>query len=157
MRRIDIRILQELSAPLEICSRPFLKPASRLGVGEAELLKALREIKNSGVMRRVGAVLNHKNAGFEYNALVAWKIKKNTRNKIGRLFSKIPSVSHCYLRCPASGWPYSLYTMVHAKSSKERETLIRQMAVKAKAGDYRVLRTVRELKKTKQSINGIWA
>jgi len=154
---IDNKILLVLSEPLEICREPFSGPAARLGLREKELLAKLRGLKRIGIVRRIGAVISHRAAGFCRNALVAWKIDKSRAEDVGKIFALLPEVSHCYQRKKSPEWPYSIYTMIHAKTEKEKARLIKKMAREAGTNSYVVLDTLMELKKTKQDIEGIWA
>jgi hypothetical protein len=61
------------------------------------------------------------------------------------------SVSHCYKRPTYDDWPYSLFTMVHAKSKDACEETIAALADEAGLGDddYAVLYSTFEFKKVR--------
>jgi hypothetical protein len=61
------------------------------------------------------------------------------------------SVSHCYKRPTYDDWPYSLFTMVHAKSKDACEETIAALAEEAGLGDddYAVLYSTFEFKKVR--------
>jgi DNA-binding Lrp family transcriptional regulator len=141
--------LKILRAELPITDRPFADIARRLGMEEKELLATLRAYKRAGLIRRFGAVLDHRRLGRAANALVAWKVGRGKIRRAARAFSGIPDVSHCYERTPCPSWPYTLYTMVHARSRGECRSLVRRMARIAGVDDYRVLLTRKELKKSR--------
>jgi hypothetical protein len=69
-------------------------------------------------------------------------------DEVGLGFAGLAYVSHCYYRPEAPGWPYNLYTMVHAKEPGELQAQVESMAALAKASDWRMLTSLRELKKT---------
>ena len=151
------KILHVLAEPLEICYSPFAGPARKLGLKEEEIISAVHDMKKSGVVRRVGAVIRHGQAGFSHNALVAWNVEKARESRVGRIFARLPEVSHCYLRKRLPEWPYCLYTMIHAKTTKDQDRLIKTMTQKSCTEDFVVLKTIRELKKIKQDIKGVLA
>jgi DNA-binding Lrp family transcriptional regulator len=148
----DKTMLRVLSEPFETTARPFLYPAVRLGMSEKKLIAVLRSMTNNGIIRRIGAALNHYKAGFLCNVLIAWNVNDRKREQYARYFSSFDAVSHCYHRTMAQSWPYSLYTMVHGRSRKECLSCIGQMAKKTNISDYRVFFTVKEYKKTKINV-----
>jgi len=152
MKITDKRIISVISAQVDIIPRPFKSCAAKLGTHEEAVVGFLRELKNSGIIRRFGAVLNHYSLGLKTNALVAWKIDAGHIDAAAHKLLLFSSVSHCYWRRKTRHWPYSLYTMVHAKNRKECLFIIRRAARAIGNSDYRVLFTVKELKKRKADI-----
>ena len=127
-----------------------MKPYDISGLGlepfsPADIAETEANLK-SGVYRRFGALANHRLAGFTANALVVWKTEE--ADALGERFAAFPFVSHCYRRKAAENWPYSLYTMVHARSEAELEAKIRTLREAAADAECLTLKTVREYKKT---------
>jgi DNA-binding Lrp family transcriptional regulator len=108
----------------------------------------LRRRISSGSVRRFGAVLDGKALGYNFSALVAWKVGPARVERAGRLIGLFPCVSHCYERGGAKAWPFRLYTVVHARGRREGVRLIEKMASASAIGEYIVLETVRPLKRT---------
>lgn len=133
------------SLPLE--RRPFRFLAERAGLAEEEILSGIGEWKREGIVRKFGAVLRHREAGFGENAMVLWAVSPDRREEAGRVFASFPEVSHCYERMPAFEGRYVLYTMVHGRG-RPLEEIVSEMARRAGIGDFRILKTVREFKKT---------
>ena len=150
-------IVSVLCGPFALTPRPFLAPAKNLKMSEAALLKVLRQYKVSGLIRRIGIVLGHRQAGLKCNALVVWKVKSESLEKTGKLFSGFRQVSHCYARRPRRDWPYTLYTMIHERNKKGCLCLIGQMAHQAGVPEHRILFTKKEFKKTKADLKGIFS
>jgi len=144
-------ILTALGDPLPIVSAPFRHAARRAGMKEQSLLALLRRGKKEGIIRRIGAVLEHRKIGLKANALVAWNVPKERLREAGRNLSRYPQVSHCYARRISSTWPYRLYTMVHARSKIGCLALVRKMAHSSRVPDYQVFFTLKELKKEKMN------
>jgi DNA-binding Lrp family transcriptional regulator len=109
-----------------------------------------------GIVRRVGASLDHRRVGYGMNALVAWDVGKEGQEK-GERAARFPWVSHCYLREVLAStflrpWPFALYTMLHARSEAAFAARVEEMR-EALACPAVVLPTVRELKKTRRDLD----
>jgi len=91
-------------------------PFAAFGVPEAELIAALGRWLESGVVRRIGAVVRHRPLGYEANAMVVWEVADAEANAAGRRLAADPAVSLCYRRARAlPAWPYNLYCMLHGR------------------------------------------
>ena len=112
--------------------------------------EALRKIKQglaSGKIRRFGAIVSHYKLGFTHNALIAWK-KHSVSEALGQKLKAKDRISHIYLRKSTRLWPYGLYTMIHAQSKQELDSFVNELSVLLKGCNFKVLHTLRELKKT---------
>jgi len=145
---VDRKIIQFLQGDIPLNSHPYKELADSLQMSEEEVVKRIIDLKEKGVIRRCGAVLRHHKAGYQSNAMVAWRIEEERQDEVGRLFSALKAVSHCYLRKVDQRFPYNLFTMVHAVKDEELTYLIKKMAALAKSQDYLVLKTLKEFKKT---------
>lgn len=137
------------SEPVKFVKRPFKSLAEKGGVREEEFIDKIGQYLCKGVIRRFGAVLNHKAIGFRTNALVCWQIKKINERSINKALNRFPQVSHCYLREASREWPYNFYMMVHAKSKKDCYNIAGEVSSIIKAENPRVLFTLKELKKSR--------
>jgi len=126
---------------------PYQDMARQVGITTDELLDLLRKWRQEGVLRRVGAVVNHFRLGLDAGAMVVWNIPPRRLHETGRLFAGFEQVSHAYERMTTEHWPYNLYTMVHGQTHEEVRRIVEAMAAAAGASDYQTLRTERELKK----------
>lgn len=115
---IDKRILENLEAGLKVVKRPF----DFLGNDDFEVYDALvhiGEMMQDGVIRRLGAMVNHHKLGFTTNAMLVCKVDKAHVVKVGKRLAELPVVSHCYERRTFNGWPYNLFAMFHGRSLNE--------------------------------------
>jgi DNA-binding Lrp family transcriptional regulator len=143
------RVLRIMQDNLPDSPKPFAEVAEAAGMEEEEVLALLRLLREEGVIRRFGAVLRHRQAGYGANAMVAWKAERAGIDAAGARMARHPLVSHCYYRpSPVSDWPYELYAMVHGRDAAERERTIRELARDTALTDYVVLESIEELKKT---------
>ncbi|MFZ5447348.1 MAG: Lrp/AsnC family transcriptional regulator [Thermodesulfobacteriota bacterium] len=145
---LDKKVILALQRDLEICPQPFLEMAENLGVGEEELLGAIRGLMERGYIRRFGATLRHQQSGYEANALVAWAVPESDLKRIGKLLAGHRAVTHCYARRPAPSWPYNLYTMIHGRTKDECIKIASRMAAETGVERYEMLFSETELKKT---------
>lgn len=141
-------IIKELQGNLLLVQRPFEALAEKLGVNEQEVLNAISELKKEGRLRRLATVLRHQKAGFDANAMVAWRVDEDQCQRVGELMASFPEVSHCYWRDTPSDWDYNIFCMVHARNQAELQEIIEELANYSGIADFVVLETQRELKKT---------
>ncbi len=143
--RAVLRIVQK---DLPDSLTPYADIAREAGVSEEAVLDLLRRLKEEGVIRRFGASIKHQRAGWSANAMVAWVVAGHDVAPLGRSAAEHAHVSHCYYRpTSAADWPYELYTMVHGRSEEEVERVIGELRGILGLADYRVLTSIRELKK----------
>lgn len=145
---IEKTIISKLSGDIPLVKEPYKKIAEEVGVTEEEVLDKVKELKDRGVLRRVGGILYHRQAGFKYNAMVVWVIPENRIEEAAKIICLFKEVTHCYQRPTFDGWPYNLFTMVHGETTDYCENVIKQISDSIKVQDYKVLYSLRELKKS---------
>jgi siroheme decarboxylase len=148
MDETERRILKLASGDLPLTTRPFDEWARAVGTDPPAFIRALRRALGGGVMRRFGAVLAHTKSGMARNAMVAWEVTDEDADRAGDIMARFEAVSHCYLRAPAPGFPYRLYTMIHARNDKELSARIDAIRNETGLASFVVLSSVREFKKT---------
>jgi DNA-binding Lrp family transcriptional regulator len=145
---LEKKIIRHLQADLPLTTTPFAAVASRVGIGEEELLERIRGLKERGVLRRFGATLRHLKAGIKANVMVAWYVPEGQVDEVGPLMAGVREVSHCYERKPTGGWKYNLFTMVHGKTRKQCREVVERLAELTGIKEYVYLFTRKEFKKT---------
>ncbi|MGC9323891.1 MAG: Lrp/AsnC family transcriptional regulator [Desulfomonilia bacterium] len=143
---IDILLLSHLQGDLPGTPRPYHSLARELGISAEELLERIRTLMTHGIIREVKAVLGHRKAGFTSGAMVAWTVPQDSLDEIGERIARRASVSHCYER-PDFG-RYTIFSMIHGRTDEEVDRVIQEIAAELSLRDYRVYRTLRELKKS---------
>lgn len=142
------QILCELQDGFKLETRPFKRIANEVGCSEEEVLDIIKRCREEGLIRRIGAAVRPGHLGHSANALVVWQVAEDRVDEVGTALAEMREISHCYEReCPPN-WPYNLFTMIHARSEEELEQIIADIFQRFSLGQYKVLRTVRELKKT---------
>ena len=124
----DKRMIEVLQRDLPVTSRPFDTWAADAGITPEELLAACQVFVDRSYMRRFAAVLNHRKAGFGANGMAVWKVPEEQLDDLGPRMAAFSAVSHCYKRPTYPDWPYSIFTMVHARSKDACEEAIAAIA-----------------------------
>lgn len=141
--------LQLLQEDMPLVERPFDRMAQGTSLTGAELVELTRSLMAKGVVRRFAAVLNHRAAGYTYNALVCWAVATEQIEPVGARFAEDSDVSHCYQRPAFADWPYSVYTMVHSRSADGLGKSIDRLSALCDNAPRVVLSTLREYKKSR--------
>lgn len=145
---VELKILAVLQGGLPKSRSPYGDMAAQAGIEPDELLSVLKDWREQGKIRRIGAIVNHFKVGLGAGAMVVWRVEPERLEQVGQELAAFEQVSHAYARRVLENWPYNLYTMVHAKSPGEARKIIRKMSETCGLTDYRILDTQRELKKT---------
>ena len=142
-------VIRHTQYDLPITSEPFKEVIEELCIDYDTLFATLNELQEAGVMRRFAAILNHRKAGFNANAMVVWDVDPEKGEEIGRRAAEFSAVSHCYLRPRYPNWPYNLFTMIHGKTTEETEAVIEAIASEIDYRERRPLYSTREFKKVR--------
>ena len=147
MSEMDKRVIQVLQGDIPLARCPYALLAAKAGMEEDAFLERVRALKDSGCLRRIGAVLQHRRVGFTANALCVWEVPAARLDEVGAAVSKEAAVSHCYERQAAPGWPYNFYAMLHATSREECDATARRLAAENGLGEAKMFYSVKEWKK----------
>jgi DNA-binding Lrp family transcriptional regulator len=156
---VDLETVRALQC-LEMSRRPFALAARKAGMTEDELIRRAGSLMERGVLRRIGASLDHGRAGWTANSLCACAVR-GSDDDISRaareVVSQLPWASHCYLRrifdCEFDAdWIYNLYIMIHARSWDDIEERGRFLKGAVKCEDFVSMRTTEEYKKSSYKI-----
>jgi DNA-binding Lrp family transcriptional regulator len=143
----DRALVRELQRDLPPVQKPFDEMADRLELETSVFLEGADSLKKRGIMRRYGARINHRRAGFVANAMCCWVVEPGDTSRVGKIMAAHQQVSHCYERQTAPQWPYSVYTMIHGRTEEEARTAARSIAEETGLEDYAVLTSTREFLK----------
>lgn len=118
----DQRVIAAVQCGFPLVSRPFQELGQTIGWDEERLLERLRDLRDQGIIKRVGVVVHHHELGFAANAMVVWDIPDETVRQIGERIRSFDFVSLCYLRQRClPDWPYNLYCMIHGRERDETQ------------------------------------
>ena len=143
----DKEFIRELQKDLDVSTRPFDNSAKNLGISLDELFKRVTEYESIGVMRRFAAILRHRDAGFTANGMIVWKVSDDKIDEVGYKLASFPQVSHCYRRPVYPDWPFSLFSMIHARTVEAANKIAVELSNFVGINEYRILFSSREFKK----------
>lgn len=145
----EIEVIRELQEDVPLISRPFTPMAERLGISLQEMFDIAESFQQRGLMRRFSAVLHHRRAGFRSNAMAVWRVPSERAVEVGNIMAQSRWVTHCYERPIFPDWPYTHFTMIHATSQEQCESVAREISDTTGITDYQLLYSTREYKKTR--------
>ncbi len=137
LNQADLMILKKLQKGL----KPVQKPSSDLDISK------INNMIESGVISRIGAVVNHNIIGFTANAMLACNVNKSRIETTGKKLASLQNVSHCYKRRPFNGFPFNLFAMMHGSSMTKINSQINSFVRTHKISSFVVLFTLKTLKK----------
>ncbi|RKY92325.1 Lrp/AsnC family transcriptional regulator [candidate division KSB1 bacterium] len=144
----EIQLIRLLQEDIPLTPRPFAEIAKCLHTDEQGVLRTIQTWQRQGVIRRFGAILSHRRAGFTANGMSVWVVPEERIDEVGEKLASFPEVSHCYHRPPFPGWPYNLFAMIHGKSREEVEEIAAKITEAIGIAEYKILYSQKELKKT---------
>ena len=125
---IDLAVIGAVQGGLPLVSRPYAVLAEQLGMDESLLLERLAHLQETGVIKRMGLVVRHRELGYGANAMVVWDVPDAEVAELGRCLSRFDFVTLCYRR-PRQGsdWPYNLFCMIHGQDHEAVRSKVRQV------------------------------
>lgn len=145
----DRQVLRQLQRDLPLEPMPFTAMAAGLDIDEATFLARCRGLLDRGAMRRYGASINHRQAGFEGNGMACWAVAAEAVDDAGRRLAALAEVSHCYERKTNPDWPYNLFAMIHGRTPEDCRRIAAAAAADIGLGEPQILFSTREFKKTR--------
>ena len=141
MDEIDKKILNILQKEFPLEEQPFLIVGQRCGISEDETIHRVQNMKDEGIIRRIGAVFDGAKLG-RVSTLCAARVPEE---KIG-LFVKIvnanKNVTHNYRRNHA----YNIWFTVSAENAEELERFLGDVKEKTGIAEILDMRAVRTFK-----------
>ncbi len=147
LSELDKELIRRVQREIPLASRPFATIGEAIRWPEEKVIARLKAWKAAGVIRKMGAVLNHRKVGARANAMVVWQVPEARSDAVGRQMAAFPQVSHCYRRLTYPDWPYSHYTMIHAPSEDVLAEIIEEISEETGISHFLILKSGREFKK----------
>jgi len=147
LSEIERRVLSAIQGGFPTSQTPYRDMAEQVGISTDQLLSVLKDWKREGKLRRIGSIVDHFKVGLSAGAMVVWRVDPERVEQVGAILAGFREVSHAYERRTYDQWPYNLYTMVHGADGRQIEKIVDRMSRSCGIMDYRMLTTVKELKK----------
>jgi DNA-binding Lrp family transcriptional regulator len=91
------RLLNAMQQGFLPVPEPFKEVAARLGWTEEEVLSELRRLKEAGVIRRLGAIIDSRKIGYT-GTLCAMRVPEERIPEAAAVINSFPEVTHNYVR-----------------------------------------------------------
>jgi DNA-binding Lrp family transcriptional regulator len=122
LSEFDRELIAATQSGLPLVDRPYEAIGAMLGVSSAAVRERFAQMREQGLVRRIGAVPNHYRLGWVANGMTVWDVADERIDALGAQVGALPGVTHCYRR-PRSlpQWPYNLFAMVHGHTRADVE------------------------------------
>jgi DNA-binding Lrp family transcriptional regulator len=147
LSREDRVVINALQTDLPLSMSPFTKMAEQAGMNTEDFLAQSRSLLERGIMRRYGASLNHRKAGFTANGMACWEVPADKVDATGKSLASLREVSHCYERATNKLWKYNLFAMIHGQAKETCQKIAANATAANGLSDYVLLFSTREFKK----------
>jgi DNA-binding Lrp family transcriptional regulator len=114
MDTTDKKILTAVNRSVPLDEKPYKSIADSLGIPEQEVIDRLKRLRSSGIIRRIGAVINPGKIGW-YSTLCAVEIPQDKLTCFADTVNSYPEVTHNYVR---SGTPNCWFTLITPNKAK---------------------------------------
>lgn len=125
MDALDRKILSLLTDALPLGERPFLAVGEEIGIPEVEVIERVRRLKEQGLVRRIGAVIDPRALGW-HSTLCGVQITEERIDEYAAVVNAYPEVTHNYVR---TGEPNCWFTLIAPDEVRARE-IIREIGEK---------------------------
>jgi DNA-binding Lrp family transcriptional regulator len=129
MDELDFKILNRVQEGLPIDENPFYKIAMEIGIDEEELIKRLKNIKDSGFIRRIGAVFDSSKMGYN-TTLVGIKVPKKDIFNIVNVINSYNEVTHNYYRVNGQKDFLNIWFTLSTKDEEKRKHILFEISNK---------------------------
>lgn len=119
MDPIDKAILTRLSTSFPLTPRPFATLGRELGLTEAEALARVRDLKERGIIRRIGGTINPRRINW-YSTLCAASLPEHKLPEYARIVNAYREVTHNYVR---TGQPNCWFTLIAPGKTRAEEII----------------------------------
>ena len=118
----DKNLLNRLQSDFPISPRPFKDIADAIGSSEERVIDAVKRLKDSGIIRRLGGVFSSRDLGF-YSTLVAARIPPQDIEDAAAVIGEYKEVTHNYER----EHEYNLWFTLTATSKERAAEIIEEI------------------------------
>jgi len=94
---LERKLLDEAQHAFPVCSRPYAELGGRVGCGEQEAYKAIQDLRQRGIIRRIGGIFDSAALGCA-TELVAMKVPAERIEKVAQTVNEYTGVTHNYER-----------------------------------------------------------
>ena len=123
LTQFDKELLNLIQTGLPLTPAPFAAVAARLGCPEQQVMERLAQLRDAGVIRRLGAFFDAESLGYR-GWLVAVKVEEISLPTVAQAVNAWPEVTHNDER----DHEYNLWFTIQTRTDEEKEERLRQVA-----------------------------
>ena len=138
LEQLLLSVVQD-AFPLE--ERPYLVSAEQLGSDEQSVFAAVENLRQSGIIRRIGGVYDSKALGF-ISRLCAGNVPESALDAFAAAVNKIPAITHNYVR----SHEYNVWFTVIAQSEAEIQKIVDDVCAKTELHNVHILSATKKFK-----------
>ena len=138
LEQLLLSVIQD-AFPLE--ERPYQVLAEQFGSDEQSIFAAVENLRQSGIIRRIGGVYDSKALGF-ISRLCAGKVTESALEAFAATVNEIPAITHNYQR----SHEYNVWFTVIAQSEAEIQKIVEDVCSKTELHDVHVLLATKKFK-----------
>ncbi len=126
MDEIDRKILNNLQKDFPVSTRPYHVLGRKLSCSEEDVFSRVKKMKESGLIRRLGASFDSRRLGFK-STLVGMKVPAKRLKRVISIINGYEGITHNYLREDE----YNLWFTLIAPSQEAIESILHQIREKS--------------------------
>lgn len=119
MDPVDRKLLNLIQADFPLSPEPYREIGKALGITGEEVLSRLRQMVESGLIRRLGGIFDSGMMGY-HSTLCAMKVDEKRIDEVAAVVNSYPGVTHNYLR----DHDLNMWFTATAPSKEELEEII---------------------------------
>jgi DNA-binding Lrp family transcriptional regulator len=116
---LDRELLNLAQKGLDLCPEPYRALGEKLGIGEDAVLERLRQLKENGIIRRIGGIFNPAGLGY-MSCLCGANVDPDRLDAVASFVSAFPGITHNYERSQ----DYNLWFTLSASSREIFDRII---------------------------------
>jgi DNA-binding Lrp family transcriptional regulator len=141
MDKTDKKILNILQTRFPIVPEPFDAVGAELGISGDEVIERVRQLKEKGIIRRIGAVFNSRALGYA-STLCAARVPEEKIRAFADVVNSYPGVTHNYRRSNE----YNVWFTFIASDPEALERALDEIRTKTGVTDILSLQAVKTFK-----------
>jgi DNA-binding Lrp family transcriptional regulator len=122
---VDTKLLNLVQNKFPVVPEPYRELGDVLGVSEEEVIERLRNLTESGIIRRLGGVFDSRGLGYT-GTLVGMKVPAERVDEVAAVINAYPGITHNYLR----EHEYNMWFTILADSPERVEKILREVVEK---------------------------
>lgn len=128
--KVEETVLGTIQSGFPIVPDPYGTLAEQLGLERGEVEKALLDLREEGLVRRIGASFDSKRLGYS-STLCALAAPPERADEVAAIINAYPGVTHNYLRENR----YNIWFTLITRSSEDRARILGQIVKQSGCGD----------------------